>query len=83
MMTLRNALERSVENAEVVRVLVQDVEVAIREVRRIWGGRFNCVVTDAGIDIWGWTCRTPKNEQDFHLLVVKACNAHLGKERAA
>jgi hypothetical protein len=83
MMTLRNALERSVENAEVVRVVVQDVEVAIREVRRIWRGRFNCVVTDAGIDIWGWTCRTPKNEQDFHLLVVKACNAHLGKERAA
>jgi hypothetical protein len=83
MMTLRNALERSVENAEVVRVVVQDVEVAIREVRRIWRGRSNCVVTDAGIDIWGWTCRTPKNEQDFHLLVVKACNAHLGKERAA
>jgi hypothetical protein len=70
-MSIRKALECSLEDGQLVRVVVREVEVAIREVRRIWGEKLNWVVTDDGTEVWGWTRWTPKNQQDFRLLIVE------------
>ena len=62
-------MEYSLSHGKVVRVVVPDVDIALREIRRIWCGKVNHVVTDAGTEVWGWTRMTSKNGRDFHLIL--------------
>jgi hypothetical protein len=68
-MNIRAAMEYSLKHGKVVCVVVPDVDIALRQIRRIWGGKANHVVTDAGTEVWGWTRTTPKNNHDFRLLL--------------
>ena len=68
-LSLRGALERSLESGKVVCVVVPDIGTAIRQLRRMWAGKVDYFDIDGGADVWGWTRDTPQNELDFRLIL--------------
>jgi hypothetical protein len=71
-LSLRGALERSLESGKVVCVVVPDIGTAIRQLRRMWAGKLDYSDIGGGTEVWGWTRDTPKNGLDFGLILKDA-----------